>query len=135
MLNDTERHVMECIRMRLTEAQSFAYLKANDHDISRRTFYRIKGKLEAEKFKRLSQIAQMGFVDQHLERIDHLEIIQKLMWENYHMEKSSYKRVLILIKLVELQPYISAYYDITRDVLEHGKRYQNDVFTWPNFME
>jgi hypothetical protein len=38
-------------------------------------FYRLKRKIQERRFDRLSLIAKQGFVDQHLERIDQLELI------------------------------------------------------------
>lgn len=117
-LNDTERFIVHCVRMRFTEQQSLAYLKANSIDISRTWFYRIKGRLEAQKLSRLYEVAKIGFVDQHLERIDQLEIIQQEMWKLYHLEQGPFKKACILEKIANVQPYLSAYYEATKMVVE-----------------
>jgi hypothetical protein len=54
------------------------------------------------KLKRLYHIAKIGFEDQHLERIDNCEIIQKLMWQNAKEEKDPYKRNQILKDILSL---------------------------------
>lgn len=118
-LNDTERLVVQTIRMRLNGPNSLKYLLNNGIDITIGHYYRVKGKLEAEKLKRLHEIGQYGFVDQHLERIDNLELIQQLMWENYWKENSPYKKVMILKELAAVQPYLSAYYEATKEVIKN----------------
>ena len=99
--------------MRMTEAESLSYLKKKGFQISPAKFYRIKKDIEDTKFERLSSIAGREFVSQHLERIDQLELITKEIWRNYHEEKDPYKAVQILLKLVEIQPYLSQYYEAT----------------------
>jgi hypothetical protein len=63
-------------------------------------------------------IAKSQFVDQHLERIDQLELINSEMWIQYRREKDPFKQVLILEKIAELQTYIRPYYDASRYILE-----------------
>ena len=99
--------------MRMTEAESLSYLKKKGFQISPAKFYRIKKDIEGTKFERLSRIANREFVSQHLERIDQLELITKEIWRNYHEEKDPYQAVQILLKLVEIQPYLSQYYEAT----------------------
>src|SRR5215510_7702819 len=108
------------IRMRLTESQALAYLnsEAIGYPMSKRTFWREKGIIKRLTFQRLSLIAQQGFQDQHIERIDNLELIHKLMWKEYHLCQSAYQRAQILKDIRDMQPYLSAYYDATRDVME-----------------
>jgi hypothetical protein len=44
------------------------------------------------------KLPKIGFVNQHIERIDQLELIQREMWKNYGFEKSPLKMVVILGK-------------------------------------
>jgi hypothetical protein len=90
--------------------------------MSERTYYRHKKELQDSKLERMQQIA-LYFQDQHLERIDKCEIIEKLMWENYIKEKDPTKKVGILKSILELQPYLSAYYDATRYVLAQNIKF------------
>jgi hypothetical protein len=48
------------------------------------------------KLKRLYHIASIGFIDQHLDRIDNTELCLKLMWRNYGLEQDPYKKFQIL---------------------------------------
>src|SRR5213594_780768 len=96
--------------------------------MSERTFFRCRKKVEASKWQRLYHIAEL-FIDQHLERIDKLELIESLMWKNYDAEKSLYKKVQILYSIVQMQPFLSNYYGATRFVLE--KRLKIDPIKKP----
>jgi len=108
--------------MRLTIVQSLAYMKMEGFPMSQATFSRMKATLKRNEDKRLWRIVAIGFKPQHLKRLDTLENLEKLMWENYYLEKNHHKKVMILKEIKELQPYISTYYDITRKVLEVNYR-------------
>ena len=99
--------------MRMTEAESLSYLKKKGFQISPAKFYRIKKDIEGTKFERLSRIANREFVSQHLERIDQLELITREMWRNYHDETNPSKKVIILLTIAQVQPYLSQYYEAT----------------------
>jgi hypothetical protein len=108
---------------RLTRQEALQRLAKDGFKISLSTYSRLKSKLKKTQYDRLSYIAGFGFERQHLERLDTVEYIAKLQWENYWQEKSPYRRSLILREIRELQPLISAYYDSTRSVLKsngHG---------------
>jgi len=93
-------------------------LKDKGFEISVQHFYRLKKSIQQSRFDRLNLIAKTQFVDQHLERIDQLELINSEMWTLYRNEKDNFKKVLILEKIAELQTYISPYYDASRYILE-----------------
>ncbi len=117
-LTDTKRAVLETMRMRLSEKQSLAYLEGTGHAMKRAMFYRHKRELNSQKLERLHFIAKMGFEDQHLDRIDTCELIARLHWQNFLLEKSPFKKSMILKEIKELQPYISTYYEATKDVIQ-----------------
>jgi hypothetical protein len=117
ILSDIEQAVVQTLTMRLNEKQTLFFLKQNGIDISRRTYFRCKKKVEGMKWQRLEHIAEL-FIEQHLERIDKLELVESLMWKNYDEEQSPYKRVQILYSIVQMQPFLSNYYGATRFVLE-----------------
>jgi len=122
VISDRQKAVLETMRMRLSTNQSLEYLKDVGFNISERTLRNDKKKLNDIKLTRLYHIAKIGFVDQHLEKIDKLELVEKKMWEEYHKEQSPYKRVEILVQIANLQPFLSAYYDSTRYVIECRER-------------
>ena len=120
-LDDRQRAVVATIRMRLTRQQALAYMKGEGYPMSEGTYGRIKARLKSNELKRLHNIAAIGFEQQHLERIDTCELMAQLHWQNYHLEKNPYKKSMILREIRELQPYISAYYDATRKVIQKSE--------------
>jgi len=121
LLSDTEKAVVETIRMRLSIEQSLQYMKDNGFSISRATYFRHKKKMEDNKLERLYHMANIGFEYQHLDRIDGLELIEKKMWEEYNKEKDPWKRVQILKNIVEVQPYLSSIYEASKFVIDDKK--------------
>ena len=114
-ISERARAVVETMSMRLNEREALEYLKTYGFQISRASLYRYKNNLKKRTRERLHIIAAKTFEEQHLERIDELELIKKLMWENYHKEPAPFKRVIILREIKDVQRYISAYYEATED--------------------
>lgn len=76
--------------MRLAEKESLSHLKENGFEISANHLYRLKRQIGESRFDRLSLIAKQGFIDQHLERIDQLELINREYWNrNIWIKKAS----------------------------------------------
>jgi hypothetical protein len=107
--------------MYLNEREALEYMKTYGFHMSRATLYRYKNNLKKRTRERLHIIAAKTYEEQHLERIDELELIKKKMWENYNEEKSPYKRVMILREVKDVQRYISAYYEVTEDFINDNK--------------
>lgn len=127
MLNDTETLVLQTIRMRLRGKEALSYLQVHGKKVTLEHFYRVKGKLDSEKLKRLHEIGQYGFEDQHLERIDNLELVQELLWKNYwkvHIVKPD-TALKILREVREIQPYLSAYYEATKHIIQKDNGQRN----------
>ena len=123
--------------MRLSEEQSLEHLKEVGFACSAATFYREKKKVEEMKLKRLHHIASIGFVDQHLDRIDNTELCLKLMWENYQLESDPYKKFQMLKDIILVQPYLSTYYETTKLVMQQqppstSKMYSNNKNNYIN---
>ena len=70
--------------------------------------------------QRLYEIAKVGFVHQHIERIDQLELIQHELWKLYEMEEEPRHKAAILEKIANVQPFLSAYYEATKMVMKEG---------------
>src|SRR6478672_5955554 len=117
MLSDSEKAIVEAMTMRLHVAQALQYLEGLGYPMSERKYYRLKKKIKDRKLERMHHIAKY-FPDQHLERIDRCELIEKLCWENYHASKDPAKKVKILESIITIQPYLSSYYEATKIVLE-----------------
>jgi hypothetical protein len=129
ILTDTEQAVLQTMTMQMNPKPALEYLKGVGIDISKRTYFRCKKKVEATKWQRLYHIAEL-FTDQHLERIDKLQLVESLMWKNYYEEKNPSKKVQILYSIVQMQPFLSNYYGATRFVLE--KRLKIDPIKKPD---
>ena len=81
-------YIIEIMVKGLSEKQALSYLKDNGFEISDYHLYRLKKKIKEPRFDRLSLIVKQGFVDQHLERINQLELINKEYWKLYNAEKA-----------------------------------------------
>jgi hypothetical protein len=113
-------YIIQCMVMRLSQKESIEYLKDKGFEISNMSLYRYRKEITDSRFQRLSFIAKSQFVDQHLERIDQLELINQEMWSLYRKETNTFKQVLILEKIAELQTYISPYYDASMYVMQNS---------------
>lgn len=120
ILNDSQKAIVDTMTMRFGTKQSLAYLKEHGHEMNERTFFRQKKKIESLKLKRLYHIAKIGFEEQHLERIDQLKLIQRLMWKEYESCKDPYQKVKILESIAGVQPYLSSYYEATHFVVKEA---------------
>jgi len=121
ILNDSQKAIVETMVMRLNTRQSLEYLKEHGFEMNERKYFRQKKKIESLKLKRLYHIAKIGYEEQHLERINRLELIDRLMWEAYDEEKSPFRKSCILEKIASVQPYLSSYYDATHELVMHCK--------------
>ena len=123
-LNDSEGLVMQTMIMKLSEAESLAWIRAHQpkdkkkKPMSVATFYRIKGRLKSITDKRKFELQQKGLWEQHLERIDQLETILKFSWQNFHRAKGASEKQRILDSISSILPLLSAYYSASQEVIE-----------------
>ena len=66
--------------------------------LERLGFKILKRQIQESRVERLTLLAKSQFVDQHLERIDQLDLINQEMRALYRKQKDSSKQVLILEK-------------------------------------
>ena len=122
-LNDSEILVLQTIVMRFNEHDSMEWIRSHQTNRKKpmevRQFYRIKGKLKGSTQKRKFELQKIGLWEQHIERIDQLETILKLSWENYHREQNPTRRQNILDSIAGIQPLLSAYYSASQEVIEN----------------
>ena len=86
------------------------------------TYYRYKKKVEDMKLERMQFIAD-HFQELHLEKIDRLELIDRLMWQEYEKETQPYRRVKILETIANAQANVSSYYETTTIALEVSAKF------------
>jgi hypothetical protein len=118
ILSDSQKAVVDTIIMKLKLNQCLEYVEEVGYKMSERTYYRKKKQVEDMKLERMRFIAKVAYEEQHLERLDKMELIENQMWTNYWREKEPYKKVKILNEIANIQPIVSAYYDATKGLLE-----------------
>jgi hypothetical protein len=126
-MKPVEIAVLDTVIMRLNETNSLQYIQEKVKKISARRYYKIKATLKEDTKARLYDIAKGGFVLQHMERIDQLQICQRLMWEHYQKLEDDWKKILALEKIASIQPYLSAYYEASKLILENDSKASNSI--------
>jgi hypothetical protein len=108
--------------MKLSTKESLAWLEAHGNQMSESNYYKIKAKINATTEKRKFDLVRKGLFEQHIERIDQLETILKLSWENYHRETNAFRKQKILESIANLQPLLSKYYESSQMIIEHDAK-------------
>lgn len=122
MFNDVEILVVQTMVMKLSTKQALAWLTAHGYEMKESNYYKIKAKVVATTEKRKFELIANGLFEQHIERIDQLETILKLSWENYHRENMPFKKQKILESIATLQPLLSKYYEASQMIIEHDAK-------------
>jgi hypothetical protein len=122
MLSEKEKAVVKTITMRFHAPEALVYLKSLGMEMGLSTYYRYRKKVEDKKFERMQFIAQ-HFQEMHLEKIDRLELIDKLMWEQFEKEQQPYRKVKIQESIANLQPYLTSFYEPTTIAIEVSKKF------------
>ena len=102
----------------MSDIDTLEYLAQHNHTIAISTLARIKKKIKDSRFSTMSKLALEGFIAQHLERIQQLELITKELWLQYNAEKQPIKKAEILKMIAEIQPLISQYHEASKEVME-----------------
>jgi len=117
--NETIKHfVIQTMIMPMSEIEALEYLDTKGFQISRQHYHRLKKNIKESRFDRLTLIAKSQFVDQHLERIDQLELVNQELWQQYKQEQNPSKKANILMQIAELQTFISPYYSASKRIME-----------------
>ena len=90
--------------MRFSEKEALYFIAKKGYKISSRTYRHIKKDILEYRDKRIEEIFDTGFVDQHLQSIDTIQLAQKEMWVNYEKCSDPYKKVEILTQIVNSLP-------------------------------
>lgn len=121
--NEKESLVIQTMAMRLNEENSLkwvnTHLRKGDH-MGRSVYWKLRGRIKASSEKRKFRAINEGLLTQHFERIDQLETILSLSWENFHRinAKNPLGAQRILDSIVNIQPLLSQYYEDTQYVIE-----------------
>ena len=122
MLSEKEKAVVDTITMRFHAPEALVYLKDLGTEMGLSTYYRYRKKVEAMKLERMQFIAE-HFQELHLEKIDRLELIDRLMWQEYEKETQPYRRVKIFETIANAQATVSGYYESTTIALEISAKF------------
>ena len=122
VLNDLEIAVISTKAMRFTEKDALAYLETQDFKIDRSTYYRTLGHISSETKKQAFEIAK-SFLEDHIDTVNELLNIKKMMYQEAIKEDDCLKKTMILAKITETMiPYISAYREATKQIIEKVKK-------------
>ena len=122
MLSEKEKAVIETITMRFHAPEALTYLENLGMKMGLSTYYRYRKIVEDKKIERMQFIAN-HFQELHLEKIDRLELIDRLMWQEYEKETQPYRRVKILETITNAQANVSSYYELSTIALEVSAKF------------
>lgn len=122
LYTDVEILVIQTMVMRLTTKEALAWLSAHGEEMGDSNYFKIKASINARSERRKFDLISNGLFEQHLERIDQLETILKLSWENYHRETVPFRKQKILESISTLQPLLSKYYEASQIIIEHDAK-------------
>jgi hypothetical protein len=112
--------VLATVIFRMTIEEALQYLAQKQIPMSRSNYCRIKGIIKRNRLKELYNHAR-NFEDFHISRVNTLTEIERLLWENYHKCTNPLQKSQILRELRDLQPYLTAVMEISKDLIEHKK--------------
>ena len=117
-LNDKEFHIITArIMFKSDYKHALEWLKFKGHKVSQATYFRTLAVVDKDAKKRLYEVAKKFEVIAS-EEIIKFNNLEKQMYEEYHREELPLNRARILQMIANLQPYMTALYDQTRQVLE-----------------
>lgn len=120
LFTDEQRACLWTKVMRLSEKEAIAWLESQGKKMSTATYERRLNEANKIKDFHILEIASRGLFEQHIERIENLELVLKLSWRNYHKasNKDPVRSQKILDSIVMQQPILSQYYEATKFILK-----------------
>lgn len=115
---DLRKYIIHCIVQRFSTKEALSYLKAHDFPLAESTYFEYKKKIKEQRFSRMRELADTGYIDYHLDALDTLEWVKKEMVANYHIEQDPYKRVEILTQITNTLSFFDGYLSETKGVME-----------------
>lgn len=98
------------------------YITKKGYKITDRTFRNIKKDILKTRFEYFKELVDTGVIDQHIRAIQCIHFVLKEMWLNYKKCEDPYKKVEILTQIINAQPFLSKYFETTRNVLIFKKK-------------
>lgn len=126
---EAEAAVSQVMVMRMTMDKSLTWIKDNYHiELGQSTYSKIKRKIDDNVTARLYEIGKGGFLVQHDKRIKSLETIEMELWKLYHKaweDKDMKEAHSVLNDIAYIQPYMAAFYESTKAVMEYHHNAMN----------
>ncbi len=117
-LNDSELLMTQISAFHLSEKQGMELFAKSNIPMSQRTYYRIKGKVNALTKRRLVDIAK-ELPEEHLKSLDKINLIeQELVNVIINPDTPDLDKSRIAKIVVEIQPYKSAYQEGAKFALQ-----------------
>lgn len=120
-LTEKEIIILSTRGMRLTVDEALAYLKSNNYEISKKTYHRILKKILTKHSETANDIAK-NFLPDHVEMVNEMINIKKLMYIEYEKEEDPSRRVKILSQITEQNTYVSGYSEDTKQIIEEVRK-------------
>lgn len=114
---ELRQYVLECMIFRYSEKESMEYIFKKGYNITDRTFRNIKKDIIQSRYKYFKELIDTGLIDQHIRAIESIHYVLREMWLNYEKCGDPYKKVEILTQIVNTQPFLSKYFETTKNVL------------------
>lgn len=118
-IEDCKVYVIHCIVQRFGPLEALAYLRSKGIEIQQSTYYKYRKIIKESRYKRMNEIADVGYIDYHLDARDTLEWAKKEMIANYHNEKDPFKKTEILTQIINMLPYFAEYINETKEVMKY----------------
>lgn len=115
ILYDNQEPMLEAFRMKLSPTAILVHLKNRGFPVRNVAYDRHKIETVKHESERLIHISDILLEDNQILEEMELEIIT--LWKDYKDEKDSYRRVIILEKIVIINCYLDIYYLGLRGIL------------------
>lgn len=121
MLSDKETVILATKSMRFTVKEALKYLESQNYYMSESKYHRILKKISSRSKEIAYDIAR-NFLPDHVNMVNEMINIKKMMYQDYDKEPDFFKRVAILAKITEQNTYISGYSEDTKQIIEEVQR-------------
>jgi len=116
-LTDRDIAVLSTKFMWFTLDDSLKYLRENGFFMSQAKYYRILKRISS-RYKEMAFGIAKNFLEEHVNMVNEMINIKKLMYKEYDEEKDHFKKATILAKITEQNTYISGYSEDTKYIIE-----------------
>lgn len=113
--------VIQCMVMRLPEKEALSFLNRQGIEIHEATYYRLKNKILANRFKRIKEIFDHEFIDEYIQAIDTMKDCESKLYECYRQEEDWSKKADILVQIISIKPMLVEFYHNTKKVIQKNK--------------